>query len=58
MNKSFKEVILDLVIGGGFVLILAGVEAANLGNKWWPSYFIVVATIAVGFLKLSTKIIK
>jgi hypothetical protein len=56
--KSFKEVILGLCIGGGFILILAGIEAANLGNKWYPAYFISGATIAAGFLKLSTRIIK
>ncbi len=56
--KSFKEVILGLVIGGGFILILAGIEAFNLGNKWYPAYFITGAIIAVGFLKLSTKVIK
>jgi hypothetical protein len=56
--KTLKEVILGLCVGGGIILILSGIGALRAGNKLWPVYFIVGATIAIGFLKLSTKVIK
>jgi len=56
--KSFKEVILGLCVGGGIILILSGIGAVRAGNKWWPAYFIVGAIIAIGFLRLSTKVIE
>ena len=56
--KSLIEVILGLCIGGGIILILSGIGAVREGQKWWPAYFIVGAIIAVGFLKLSAKVIK
>ncbi len=56
--KSVKEILLGLCIGGGIILVLSGIGAVRSGNNWWPAYFIAGAIIAVGSLKLSTKVIK